>query len=228
MTLRQQLIQQRTDEIASSLALPPDRAFLRLAHSIITGQSVHAFDMPDLVDGGQDKQVDTITILEGDEEAEIFLISAKNTATFSSNAIIQLRNGLDWIFNKPKADVQTLSNVKFRDRINELRSVLSGLGYSNVSISVAFACNGLTTEISEEFRQEQKHILDSYDNGTFASFSFQPWGADELINRINTLEKRTRKIDANVRIRYDANNPSVIKYHAEGRKDSCVAPTRRK
>jgi hypothetical protein len=218
MTLRQQLIQQRTEEAATSLSVPKDLAFLRLAHSVITGQSIHAFEMPDLVDGGQDKQVDTITIVEGDEEAEIFLVSAKNTSTFSSNAIIQLRNGLDWVFNKPKADVQTLSNVKFRDRINELRSVLSGLGYSNVNIYVAFACNGLTNEISDEFKQEQKNILDSYDNGTFASFSFQPWGADELVNRINALEKRTRKIDANVRIRYDANNPSLIKYHAEGLK----------
>ncbi len=134
-------------------------AFLRLAHSIITGQSIHAFEMADLVDGGQDKQVDTITILDDDEEAEIYIISAKNTATFSSNAIVQLRNGLDWVFNKAKADVQTLSNVKLKDRINDLRSVLNGLGYSNVSISVAFVCNGLTAEISDEFKQEQKHIL---------------------------------------------------------------------
>lgn len=218
MTLRQQLIQQRTQELARSLSLPPDIAFLRLAHSIVTGQSVHAFEPPDLVDGGQDKQVDTITIIEGDEEAEIHIISAKNTGSFSSNAILQLRNGLDWIFNKAKADVQTLANVKFRDRINDIRSELNGLGYSNVSISVAFVCNGLTPEISEEFKQEQKHILDNYDNGTFCAFTFQPWGADELINRITALEKRTRKIDANVRIRYDANNPSLIKYHAEGLK----------
>ncbi len=218
MTLRQQLIQQRTEGIADNLDIRQDMAFLRLAHSTVTGQSIHAFDLADLVDGGQDKQVDTITIVEDDEEAEVFIISAKNTATFSSNAIIQLRNGLDWIFNKPKADVQTLANVRFKDRINDLRAVLSGHGYSNVNISVAFVCNGLTTEISEEFKQEQKHILDNYCNGTFCSFIFEPWGADELVNRINALEKRTRKIDADVRIRYDANNPSLIKYHAEGLK----------
>lgn len=225
MTLRQQLIQERTEAIGASLSLPPDQAFLRLAHSVITGQSIHAFEVPDLVDGGQDKQIDTITIVEGDEEAEIFIISAKNTTSFSSNAIIQMRNGLDWTFNKPKADVQTLSNVKLRDRINDLRSVLSGIGYSNVNISVVSACDGLTSEISDEFKQEAKHILDSYDNGTFASFSFRPWGADELIERINTLEKRTRKIDANVRIRYDANNPSLIRYHAEGLKGLVCSTT---
>jgi AIPR protein len=108
--------------------------------------------------------------------------------------------------------------VKFRDRINDLRSVLSGLGYSNVSISVAFVTNGLTGALSDEFKQEQKHILDKYDNETFAGFSFEPWGADELITRINMLEKKNKKIDADIPIRYDANNPSLIKYHAGGLK----------
>lgn len=218
MNLRQQLIKQRTESLAAGLTLQPDKAFTRLVHSIITGQSVHAFDPADLVDGGQDKQIDTITIIQDDEEASIYILSAKNTDTFSSNAIIQMRNGLDWVFNKPKADVQTLTNIRFKDRVNDLRSVLNGLGYSNVSITVAFVCNGLSSEISGEFNQEQKHILDQFANGTFGSFSFAAWGADELINRINALEKRNKNIDANVAIRYDANNPSLIKYHAEGLK----------
>ena len=218
MNLRQQLIKDRTDSLASVLDLSPDKSFMRLVHSIITGQSLHAFDAADLVDGGQDKQIDTITIVQDDDEASVHIISAKNTGTFSSNAIIQMRNGLDWVFNKQKADVQTLTNIKFKDRINDLRSVLNGLGYSNVNITVAFVCNGLSSDISDEFRQEEKHISDQYANGTFGSFAFEPWGADELITRLNALEKRNKKIDANVPIRYDANNPSLIKYHAEGLK----------
>jgi hypothetical protein len=218
VNLRQQLIKERTEAMASSLGLSTDKSFMRLAHSIITGQSVHAFDPADLVDGGQDKQIDTITIIQDDEEAFAHIISAKNTDGFSSNAIIQMRNGLDWVFNKPKADVQTLTNTKFKDRVNDLRSVLNGLGYSNVNITVAFVCNGISSNISAEFKQEHKHIMDQYANGTFGSFSFEPWGADELIDRINALEKRNKKIDANVPIRYDANNPSLIKYHAEGLK----------
>ena len=62
-----------------------DLAFLRLAHSIVTGQSIHAFDEADLVDGGQDKQIDAITIEESDDdEACIYIIQTKNTLTFSS------------------------------------------------------------------------------------------------------------------------------------------------
>jgi hypothetical protein len=181
VNLRQQLIKDRTETTASSLGLSADKSFMRLAHSIVTGQSVHAFDAADLVDGGQDKQIDTITIVQDDEEAFIHILSAKNTASFSSNAIIQMRNGLDWVFNKPKNDVQTLTNTKFKDRVNDLRSVLNGLGYSNVNITVAFVCNGLSSEISGEFKQEQKHIMDQYANGTFGSFVFEPWGADELL-----------------------------------------------
>src|SRR5258707_13740621 len=160
MNLRQQLINDRVEALAHALSLPPDQAFLRLAHSIVTTQSVHGFDKADLVDGGQDKQVDTITIVQDDDEAIVYIISAKNTDSFSSNAIIQMRNGLDWVFNKPKGDIATLSNAKFRDRINDLRSLLGGLGYSNVSISVVFVTNGLTADLSDEFKQEQKHILD--------------------------------------------------------------------
>ena len=141
MNLRQQLISDRVDSLSKTLNLPRDPTFLRLAHSIVTGQSIHAFDKADFVDGGQDKQVDTITIIQDDDEAVVYIVSAKNTESFSSNAIIQMRNGLDWVFNKSKADLTTLSNTKFRDRINDLRSVLSGLGYSNVSITVAFVTN---------------------------------------------------------------------------------------
>lgn len=216
ISLRQQLVSDRVEAISKSLKLSADKAFERLAHSVITGQSVYAFDMADLVDGGQDKQIDIVTIDEMEDEANIYIISAKNTTTFSSNAIIQMHNGLEWIFGRPKADLQTLSNKKFRDRIVELRSVLSGLGYSNVRISVVFVTNGLSTEISAEFKQESKHIRDQYGNGTFASFSFEPWGADELVKRIHAIEKRNKKIDADIPLRYDANNPSLIKYHAEG------------
>jgi hypothetical protein len=193
MNLRQQLIQDRTDAITDALGTPKDISFVRLAHSFITGQSIHAFDQADLVDGGQDKQIDTITIVQNDDEALVYIISAKNTDSFSSNAIIQTHNGLEWAFNKPKADLATISNKKFRDRVIDLRSVLSGAGYSNVAIVVAFVTNGLTSELSDEFKQEEKHIRDNYDNGTFASFSFEAWGADELISRMNALEKTNKK-----------------------------------
>lgn len=218
MNLKQQIVEQKIEETASRLGLSNDRALLRLAHSLITGQSIHAFDETDIVDGGQDKQVDVLTIETSNDEATVYIIQAKNTNSFSSNILIQMKNGLSWIFSKPRADVATLANTKFKDQITEYRSVQNGLGPSNIQVVVAFVTNGLTLELSDEFNQEAKAIRDTYDNGVFASFDLRIIGADELVDLINALERRTRKIDADLRIRYDANNPSLIKYHSEGLK----------
>ncbi len=127
-----------------------------------------------------------------------------------------MHNGLDWVFNKPRATVQQLSNTALKDQIIAYRSVLGGLGPSNIRLIVAFVTNGLTSDISEEFRQEAQAIKDEYDTDTFAQFELEIWGADQLVNRLNTIERRSKKIDEEIRIRYDANNPSLIEYHADG------------
>jgi hypothetical protein len=218
-TLRQQIVQDRTDDTAKILGFTDkDMAFLRLAHSIITGTSIHAFDDADLVDGGQDKQVDMMTIEQGDDEASIYIIQGKNTHSFSSNALIQLRNGLHWVFNKSKADLVTLGNKKFQDKIFEYRSTVSGLGPANIRVVVAFVTNGVTAKLSDEFMQEAKTIREEYDNDTFESFELLIYGCDELVRQINTAEKKNKKINAKIKIRYDKNNPSLIKYHSEGLK----------
>ena len=218
MTLRQQLIADRVANLEASIGIPQDQAFERLVHSLITGQSVHSLDPADWVDGSQDKQIDLISIDEDDDEAEIFIISAKYTNGFSSNAIILMRNGLGWMFNRPRTDVTTISNEPFRDKILEVRSVLSGIGPSNIRIHCYFATNGLTSDLSAEYQQEVRGILAEYNNGTFVEFTFETLGADELVALINRLEKRNRSIDADVPIRYDANTPSLIRYQTQGLK----------
>ena len=145
----------------------------------------------------------------------IYILQVKNTETFSSNALIQIRNGLDWIFKKSRKDIDQLTNIRFKDKILEYRSVQTSIGPSNITVVVAFVTNGLASDISEEFKQEKKTIIDQYDNGTFSKFDFQVWGADELVNYINKLERTNRKIDAELHILYDTNNPSLIKYHTE-------------
>jgi hypothetical protein len=227
MNLRQQIIQDRIERTVSTFGLSEDMAFLRFAHSLIVGQSIHAFEQADLVDGGQDKQIDTITIEQEDEEATIYILQVKNTLSFSSNMLIQMANGLDWIFNKPRTDINGLINVKFKDKIIEYRSIQSGIGPSNIHIVVSFVTNGNSSDISDEFKQERKSLLDRYDNGTFASFEFIALGADELVSRINSFEKKNKKINDSIRIKYDTNNPSLIKYHVEGLKGLVCTTTAR-
>lgn len=201
MTLRQQLVADRIANLVTSIGIPQDQAFERFVHSLVTGQSVHSLDPADWVDGSQDKQIDLISIEEDDDEAEIFIISAKFTEGFSSNAIILTRNGLGWMLNRPRAEVATITNEAFRDKILEVRSVLSGIGPSNVRVRCYFATNGLTSTLSSEYQQEVRGILAEYDNRTFAEFSFETLGADELVALINRIERRTRSIDADVPLR---------------------------
>ena len=215
MSLRQQIIQDRVEQIEQSLDLNEDQAFLRLVHQLITGTSFYAFDESDLTDGGQDKQIDLISIDEESDTATVYIIQAKNTDGFSSNSLIHMKNGLHWLFNKSRTEIRTLSNISFKDKIAEYRSIQSSLGPSNIRIIVRFVTMGHTIDLSDEFKQEHRGILGEFDNGTFEDFSCEPLGADELIYLINVQEKRQRRIDADIKMKYDANNPSLIKYYSE-------------
>jgi len=227
MTLRQQLIADRVTNLVTLLSIPEDQAFERLVHSLVNEQSVHSMDPADWVDGTQDKQIDLITIDEEDETAEITIISVKFTGGFSSNAIIQMKNGLGWIFKRPRAEVLGISNEPFRDKIFEIRSVLSGMGSSNVSVRCYFVTNGLSSEISAEYQQEVRGIVAEYNNGTFAQFSFESLGSDELVGLLNRIERHNRSIDADVPIRCNANTPSLIRYDSQGLKGLiCTASAR--
>ena len=220
MNLRQQLVSHRVENAQMKLSVTSDVAFLRFSHSVITGQSVHAFDDADLVDGTQEKQIDIITIEEDESEATVYVLQGKFTGGFSSNTVIQMGNGLDWLMSTPKATLDTLSNQRLKDRALDVRSVLNRLGPSNLNVIVIYVTNGLTSDLrsEDEVFQEKKRIETRYDNNTLASFSFQLWGADELVARLNMEERRERRIDTDIKILYDTNNPSLLKYHSGGMK----------
>jgi len=117
VNLRQQIVETEQLKVSENLNLDSDTAFLRFGHSLVTGISINSFDEEDYVDGGQDKQIDVISIDEQGGEATVYIIQSKNTNSFESNIIIQMRNGLNWIFAKPKKDVEGISNNKFKDKI---------------------------------------------------------------------------------------------------------------
>ncbi len=219
MNVRQQIVESNIEATKVNLNLPDDSdAFLIFGHSIFTDKGIHSFDEIDNVDGGQDKQIDAITIEEKGGEGLIYISQVKNTDSFSSNDIIKIRNGLNWIFNKRKKDLDTLTNIQFKDRINDIRAMQADLGPSNIQVKVAYITNGLSSEISDECSQEQQTVLDEYDNGTFDNFTFDLIGAEEIVDLINSEEKKNKKISAEIKIKYDTNSPSLIKYHSHGLK----------
>lgn len=216
MNIRQQIVQSNIEKTASHLELAEDAAFTRLAHSLITDQSLHSFEESELVDGGQDKQIDVITIIDESDEAYIYILQVKNTQSFESNILIQMRNGLQWVFNKSRQDISSLSNTNFKDQILSYRALQSSIGPSNIHVRVAYVTNAQGTNVSDECKQEEKSIIDEYDNEVFASFKFEYWSADEIVGRINAIEKKNKKISADIKMRYDANAPSLIKYQTQG------------
>ena len=215
MNIRQQIIADRVDELGSTLGVKADEAFMRLAFSLVTGKSVHAFDPLDVVDGGQDKQMDVFTIEEQGDTADVYILQTKFTDSFSSNVLIQLANGLKWVFQRPRKDLDSLTNTALRDKILEYRALQSSLGPSNIRVHVRFVTNGDAAKVSDEFKQELQAIRDAYGNDTFEAFTIEPVGFDELTHLSKMQERQTRRVDADLKIKYDANNPSLIKYYAQ-------------
>lgn len=216
MNLRQQIVQSNIEKTSKILSTDEDAAFTRLAHSLLTDQSLHSFDDSDLVDGGQDKQIDVITIDTISDEAYVYILQVKNTQSFESNILIQIKNGLNWIFNKSRDDISTLSNKAFKDQILNYRTVQGDIGPSNIHIRVTYITNAPGTEVSAECEQEKKSIEDDYDNDVFASFKFEYCSANEIVDRINAIEKKNKKINADIKMKYDTNSPSLIKYQTQG------------
>jgi len=214
--IRQQIIGDEVDRVAELLGLSQDDAFLRFVHQLLTGRSLHAFDDDDVVDGGQDKQIDAITIDADDSAADVWVIQAKNSPSFSSNALVQMGNGLRWLLEAPKKNLDTLDNQPFKDKILEFRGVRSDLGPSNLRLHVAFVAAGSTQNLSKEFEQELEAIRERYsDEDLFESFSIRAYGHDELNELLRARDRRAKSIDADLKIRYDVNKGSVINYRAD-------------
>ncbi len=215
MELRQQLIAEQIELTQTALSVDADSAFLRFAHGLITGKSAHALDPEDIVDAGGDKQIDGVTVEESSGEADIWITQAKNTTSFSSNALIQMGNGLKWIFSRPRKELASLTNKALRDKAYEVRSVVTNLGPSNIRVHVHFVTKGDSSQLPKEFGQEIDALRKDFDNGSFQLFKLMPYGANDLVAQMNAEERATRRIDAEVKMRYDVNTPSLIKYHTQ-------------
>jgi hypothetical protein len=82
--IRQQIIVDEVDGVATRFGISEDVAFLRFAHHLLTGRSLYAFDDDDLVDGGQDKQIDTVTIEADDSAADVWSLG-RNSKLWITN-----------------------------------------------------------------------------------------------------------------------------------------------
>lgn len=127
------------------------------------------------------------------------------------------------MFQRTRAELDTLNNIALRDKIQEYRALQNSLGPSNLRVYVRFVTNGLTVGLSGEFNQELAVIRSDYGSDTFEHSSVEALGCDELVDLSKAQDRHDRSVDADIRIRYDANNPSLIKHYAQGLKGLVVS-----
>lgn len=225
MGLQQQIINNHIEEIANKQNISEDLAFLKYGHSLLLGRSYISFDVDDLVDGGQDKQIDAITIEELEGSADVYITQATTTDSFSSTKLVQLGNGLRWVFEASRKELDRLPNQALRDKIIQYREVQSALGPSNLNIHVSFIANSDTAKLSDEFKDEMNRIETEYGASVFESFTIRALGTEELNELSKTRDRRIRSVNADLKIKYDSNTSSVISYYSQGLKGAvCTIP----
>lgn len=212
--IRQTWIEDETEKYAKDLGISQDHAFLFLVASLLLDCSPEDIEPEDVVDGGQDKQIDFIHIEDDQDKsrADVIIIQSKNTKGFSSNTVTQMRNGLDWIFERPKSEVKQLSNSSFVNKIEEIRDLRTSYGQASLSITVYHISNGDKSTLSPEYLEETKVLRDKYSNLGFHSFTFDQLGAHELIELMNDGDRAKRKVDLEFPIIYDINRASMMEF----------------
>lgn len=223
--VKQQIINNHVEDLSISLHTDTNTAFLIYGHTLVMGEGPASFEMDDIVDGGQDKQIDAISIIETEGRADIYITQATTTDGFSSNKLIQLRNGLKWLLEVSRNELKNLPNESLRDKILQFREIQSELGPSNLNIHVSFIANSDTAHLSDEFISESRNIENEYSNDVFERFSLNVIGIDELTSLAKLRDRRVRSVDADLKIKYDMNTASVINYFSQGLKGAvCTVP----
>lgn len=189
-----------------------DEGFMKFVNEIFySGSQIEIDDSiinKSIVDGSYDKQIDLIQI-EEDEIATIRIIQVKNTTGFSSNVVILLNNGLNWIFNKDDEDLKKINNINFKNRIVEIRDLFNRYSKKNIYIDVVYVTLGDLKDIKEtdEISEEINNLVQKYQ-GQFENFRFELFGAKELEDYIDSNNDKV--IDMDLPIIYDINAPSII------------------
>ncbi len=161
-----------------------------------------------IVDGQSDKQIDLIQI-EEEDIITIRIIQVKNKNGFESNVVILLKNGLDWIFNREDDDLETLTNISFKNKILEVRDIISNNDLQRIYIDVIYVTLGNKDDLREtdEIIEEINSLERTY-RGSLINFTFSLYGAKDLCNYMES--KNDKSIDIDLEIIYDTNVPSII------------------
>lgn len=209
-------LEKQIEKISKELSIEKDRALIYLAFSLITGKSVHDLLGEDITEGQQDKQIDLFYIDEIDEYlTKVTVLQVKSNETFSSNDIIHLRNGLEWIFERDANEIKSLDNKYLKNKILVFNDTLDDKALSNIDFSVYYISLGDTKTRSKEFLQEERAIKNKFSNKGLGNFDFICLGSEELYQLYEKQDRLKKKINITLNINYDFNGPSLLSHNLD-------------
>jgi len=211
---RQQMLEDRINVVSSDLDIEPDQAFMRVVYAILLNTN---YDDPsynfDVVDGSDDKQIDIINIQEKSESVTIHILQIKNSPSYKGTIVVQMRDGLNWIFKEPESKYKTIRNTDLVNKINSIRELSGRIGQKRFDVYVHYVGKGDTSRISPDFHKEVRFTTDIFKGSDiFRSFTFKVWGVNELIEQAYEIEGESVKIDADIPIYYTHSAPSFSEY----------------
>lgn len=212
--LRAQMLEDRIQTVSEAQEIDQDQAFMRVVYALLfnTTYSDPAYD-EDVVDGGDDKQIDIIRIEQNEDQATIHVVQVKNNIKYQTNTLVQMKDGLQWLLEWPKEQYTKIPNNDLVSKISNIRQISGTLGLKNLDVIVHYVAKGDTSTIHPSFRNEVSHIIDIYrSSDDFRNFDFNIWGLDELINKSYEVEKSSVKIDADIPIYYFRNVCTYTEY----------------
>ncbi|MDU1507226.1 MAG: AIPR family protein [Clostridium butyricum] len=216
-----QILKTKIDNYATEKSISQDNAFMNMINELFIDKDDEDI-LDNIVDGSQDKQIDIIQMdkYPEDDAVIIRIIQVKKEKGFSSDQMIKIRNGVDWIFKKDISDLHVLKNTSLISRIKDVRDALDEYNFNNTTVEVYYATVGSLDDIREgdEILQEKKTLEDNYKN-VFADFKVDLIGAKEILQLFQEKANKIKKINCKVNIEYDVNSASIIETYANGIKN---------
>lgn len=197
LSIKQQIIDDRINDIAEFYNLSKEEAFSKFCYSIFTNTDFdnNNYDFDD-IDGSHEHQIDLINIIKDPlGSATINIFQFKYKTSFESNIVKQMKYGIEFVLNVPKKDIITNPNKSFVDKIMETRDVRKEICDINTVINIYYITIGDEKKVSDEYNDVVNNIITTYDNGIFESVNFYTIGENEIINKINSIEKIRCKVD---------------------------------
>ncbi len=223
--MRKQMLEDRIKNVTSILGINDDEAFMHIAYALLFNTEDDGSDYEvDVVDGSGDKQIDIVRIEELQELVTIHLVQIKNSSKYEGTVVVQMRDALSWIFERPEEQYKNLSNESLVQKIGEIREILSNITAKNVEVLMHYVAKGDINKLAPDFLQEVQSTESLYNGGKdFFRFNFKVWGVDELIERSYEIQQERRRIDVNLPIYSIWNVPSYLQYEAKAIKSTvCI------